>query len=286
MLYHDEISKNIAQIAFFTLLFVDGSQGDLAMDSKLLNGKKALIVGIANESSIAYGCAEMLKKAGADIGITYLNDKAKSFVDKIAQQLNPSIYCRCDVTKDDELQSLFTQIKSQWQKVDIVIHSIAFAPKQDLQGRVIDCSREGFSLAMDISCHSFLRMAKLAKPLMKDGGSLFAMSFYGSEKVVENYNLMGPVKAALEASVRYMAVELGPDKIRVIALSPGPVKTRAASGLDKFDELMLRAHEKSPLQTLVDISDVGAMVAFLASDYAKNITGDTIYIDGGYHIVG
>ena len=129
-------------------------------------------------------------------------------------------------------------------------------------------------------------MAKLAKPLMKNGGSLFAMSFYGAEKVVENYNLMGPVKAALEAAVRYMAVELGPNKIRVIALSPGPVKTRAASGISKFDELMLLAREKSPLQTLVDISDVGAMVTFLASDYAKNITGDTIYIDGGYHIVG
>lgn len=256
------------------------------MQNKLLSGKKALIVGIANESSIATGCAEMLKQAGADLAITYLNDKAKPYVDKVAEHLNPSIYTYCDVTKDDDINHVFQQIESTWHQLDIIVHSIAFAPKLDLQGPIINCSKEGFLLAMDISCHSFLRMAKLAKPLMPHGGSLFAMSFYGAEKVVENYNLMGPVKAALEASVRYMAVELGPQKIRVIALSPGPVKTRAASGLDKFDQLILHAREKSALQTLVDINDVGSMVAFLASDYAKNITGDTIYIDGGYHIVG
>jgi len=256
------------------------------MPQKLLTGKKALIVGIANEDSIAYGCAHMLKEAGAELAITYLNDKAKPFVDKVAKELNPSIYTKCDVTNDTDLKDAFTEIESKWKHLDILIHSIAFAPKSDLQAPLSECSKEGFLLAMDISCHSFLRMAHLAKPLMKNGGSLFAMSFYGAEKVVENYNLMGPVKAALEASVRYMAVELGPQKIRVIALSPGPVKTRAASGLDKFDELMLRAREKSALQTLVDIYDVGAMVTFLASDYAKNITGDTIFIDGGYHIVG
>jgi enoyl-[acyl-carrier protein] reductase I len=256
------------------------------MDPKLLSGKKALIVGIANEQSIAYGCAHMLKSAGVELAITYLNDKAKPFVDEVVDQLQPTIYTRCDVTNDDDIKLLFEQINSKWHQLDILIHSIAFAPKQDLQGPIVESSKEGFLLAMDISCHSFLRMANLAKPLMKDGGSLFAMSFYGAEKVVENYNLMGPVKAALEASVRYMAVELGPQKIRVIALSPGPVKTRAASGIGKFDQLMLRAREKSPLQTLVDIFDVGAMVTFLASDYAKNITGDTIYIDGGYHIVG
>lgn len=256
------------------------------MDNKLLAGKKALVIGIANEDSIAYGCAHMLKLAGADLAITYLNDKTKPYVDKAIQDLKPSIYTRCDVTNDDDLNNVFSQIGSKWQKLDIIVHCIAFAPKQDLQRPISKCSKEGFLLAMDISCHSFLRMANLAEPLMKEGGSLFAMSFYGAEKVVENYNLMGPVKAALEASIRYLAVELGSKKIRVIALSPGPVKTRAASGLDKFDQLMLRAREKSPLQTLVDVFDVGAMVTFLASDYAKNITGDTIYIDGGYHIVG
>lgn len=256
------------------------------MDHTLLSGKKALIVGIANEHSIAYGCAKLLKQAGADLAITYLNDKAKPHVDKVSIPLAPSIYRGCDVTNDNDVAQLFAEIEAKWGKLDILIHSIAFAPKHDLQNPISQSSREGFLLAMDISCHSFIRMANLAKPLMINGGSLFAMSFYGAEKVVENYNLMGPVKAALEASVRYMAVELGSQKIRVIAISPGPVKTRAASGLDKFDQLILHAREKSALQTLVDIDDVGAMVTFLASDYAKNITGDTIFIDGGYHIVG
>ncbi|MGL5741742.1 MAG: enoyl-ACP reductase FabI [Legionella sp.] len=256
------------------------------MDRSLLLGKKALIIGIANDSSIAYGCARALKMAGAELAITYLNEKAKPYVDEIAKELKPSIYCECDVTQTHDLENLFLQIGKKWGQIDVVVHSIAFAPKQDLQRPVYECSKEGFLMAMDISCHSFIRMANLAKPLMKNGGSLFAMSFYGAEKVVENYNLMGPVKAALESSVRYMAVELGPQQIRVIALSPGPLKTRAASGLDKFDDLIQQAKEKSPLRSLVDIDDVGAMVVFLASPYAKNITGDTIYIDSGYHIIG
>lgn len=256
------------------------------MDKTLLRGKKALIIGIANESSIAYGCAKMLKEAGADVAITYLNEKAKPFVDKIALPLNPSIYTQCDVTRENDLEAVFKQIEQAWGSIDIIVHSIAFAPKKDLQGSIVDCSKEGFLLAMDISCHSFLRMAKLAKPLMTNGGSMFAMSFYGAVKVVENYNVMGPVKAALESCVRYMSVELGPDNIRVIAISPGPVKTRAASGIDDFDQLLKDAQNKSPMHSLVDIFDVGAMVTYLASDYAKNITGDTIYIDAGYHLIG
>ncbi len=256
------------------------------MEAKLLAGKRALIIGIANDSSIAYGCAKMLKAAGADIAITYLNDKAKAHVDAIAEELRPSIYARCNVTESGDLEKVFNEISDKWQGIDIIVHSIAFAPLNDLQGPVIDCSKEGFLLAMDISCHSFLRLAKLAKPLMKTGGAMFAMSFYGSTKVVENYNVMGPVKAALEACVRYMAVELGPQKIRVTAISPGPIKTRAASGLEDFDKLMQRAEQTSAMHTLVDIDDVGAMVAYLASDYAKNITGDTIYIDAGFHLLG
>lgn len=255
------------------------------MDTNLLLGKKALVIGIANDSSIAYGCARMLKAAGADLALTYLNDKAKRFVDPIADELKPSIYTHCDVTNNDDLEKLFAEIKQTWGQIDIIVHSIAFAPKLDLQGPLVDCSKDGFLMAMDISCHSFIRMAHLAKPLMPQGGVLFAMSFYGAEKVVEHYNLMGPVKAALEASVRYLAAELGPNNIRAIALSPGPLKTRAASGLDKFDELIKQAKNKSPLSSLVDINDVGAMLTFLASSYAKNITGDTIYIDSGYHIV-
>ncbi len=256
------------------------------MEPEILKGKKALIVGIANEQSIAYGCAKSFKQAGADLAITYLNDKTKPFVDAAIESLNPSIYRHCDVTIDNDILSLFEQINSQWHSLDILIHSIAFAPKEDLHNPITECTKEGFLLAMDISCHSFLRLARLARPLMKNGGSLFAMSFYGAEKAVENYNLMGPVKAALESAIRYMAVELGGERIRVMAISPGPVKTRAVSGLSKFDELMIKSRAQSPLQTLVDIYDVGAMVTFLASDYAKNVTGDTIYIDGGYHIVG
>ncbi|MBS0289610.1 MAG: enoyl-ACP reductase FabI [Proteobacteria bacterium] len=256
------------------------------MDTQLLKGKKALIIGIANESSIAYGCAKMLKMAGADLAITYLNEKAKTHVDNIANELSPSIYTKCDVTSSNDLENVFKEIETQWQELDILIHSIAFAPKKDLQGPIVECSKEGFLLAMDISCHSFIRMANLAKPLMKNGGAMFAMSFHGSQKVVEHYNLMGPVKAALECMVRYMAFELGPQNIRIIAISPGPVKTRAASGLEEFDKLINKAQEQSPLKSLVDIFDVGAMVTFLSSKYAKNITGDTLYIDAGYHLLG
>lgn len=243
------------------------------------------MVGIANDSSIAYACARTLKASGAELAITYINEKAKPFVDPIAQELHPSIYMRCNVTNDQDLTDLFAKISQTWGQIDIIVHSIAFAPTADLHGPLFASSKDGFLLAMDISCHSFIRMTNLAKPLMKNGGALFTMSFYGAEKVVHNYNLMGPVKAALEASVRYMAAELGPENIRVIAISPGPLKTRAASGLEKFDELIQDATHKSPLGFLANINDIGAMVTFLASDYAKSITGDTIYIDSGYHIM-
>ncbi len=256
------------------------------MDQNLLKGKKALIVGIANDNSIAFGCAKMLKKAGADLAITYLNEKAKPFVDKIADELKPSIYMPCDVTSTHDVTNLFNEVRSQWQEMDILIHSIAFAPKKDLQGPVVECSKEGFLLAMEISCYSFIQMANLAKPLMKKGGTLFAMSFHGAQQVIEHYNVMGPVKSALESTVRYMAFELGSQKIRVIAISPGPVKTRAASGLEAFDTLLQRAEQESPLKSVVDIVDVGAMVTYLSSDYAKHITGDTIYIDAGFHLLG
>lgn len=256
------------------------------MDNNLLKGKKALVVGIANDNSIAYGCAKMLKMAGADLAITYLNEKAKPYVDKIAEELNPDIYLKCDVTSEHDLEYVFQEIQTKWQEINILIHSIAFAPKKDLQGPLVECTKEGFLLAMDVSCHSFIRMANLANPLMKKGGVMFAMSFHGSQKIVEHYDLMGPVKAALESTVRYLAFELGSQNIRVIAISPGPVKTRAASGLEEFDKLIERAQEKSPLKSLADIFDVGAMVTYLSTDYAKNITGDTIYIDAGFHLLG
>lgn len=251
-----------------------------------LAGKKGLVVGIANEHSIAYGCAEAFRDAGAELAITYLNAKAEPYVRPLAEKLNSPIIVPCDVREPGQLEAMFARIEKEWGRLDFLLHSIAFAPKEDLHSRVVDCSQAGFSLAMDVSCHSFIRMARLAEPLMKDGGCLLTVTFYGSEKVVEDYNLMGPVKAALESSVRYMAAELGPKNIRVHALSPGPLKTRAASGIDRFDELLERTRERMPDHQRVAIEDVGNVATFLVGDAAKALTGNVEYIDGGYHILG
>lgn len=250
-----------------------------------LKGKKALVAGIANDQSIGYGCAKAFRAFGADLAMTYRNDKAKKFVEPLAKELEASIFMPLDLQTEGHLEAIFEQIDKQWGKLDICLHSIAFAPKADLQGRVVDCSKEGFLTAMEISCWSFIRMAKLAEPLMKDGGTLSTMTYYGSQMVVENYNIMGPVKAALESATRYLAAELGPKGIRVHAISPGPLKTRAASGISDFDELMAKAQAKAPAHRLVSIEDVGIAVAFLAMDGAKLITGETFYIDGGYHVI-
>lgn len=250
-----------------------------------LKGKKALVTGIANDQSIAWGCAQAFHRFGADVAITYLNDKTKSFTKPLAEQLDASLYLPLDLQHEGELEAIFDEIEKKWGKLDIVLHSIAFAPKEDLHGRVVDCSKSGFLLAMDLSCWSFIRMAKLAEPLMKDGGTLFTMTYYGSQLVVENYNMMGPVKAALECATRYIAAELGPKGIRAHAISPGPLKTRAASGLSDFDKHLQKAQSKAPSRSLVSIDDVGVAVAVLAMNGAKLITGDTLYIDGGYHII-
>ena len=251
----------------------------------LLKGSKALVTGIANDQSIAWGCAEAFRAFGADLAVTYLNDKAKAYVEPLAKEVDASIFMPLDVQAAGQLEAVFARIEREWGKLDICLHSIAFAPKQDLQGRVVDCSKEGFLLAMDVSCWSFIRMAKLAEPLMKGGGTLFTMTYYGSQMVVENYNLMGPVKAALESATRYLAAELGPKGIRVHAISPGPLKTRAASGITEFETLLQKAQAKAPARSLVSIDDVGVAVAFLATNAAKLITGETLYIDGGYHII-
>ena len=251
----------------------------------VLKDKKALVVGIANEHSIAYGCAAAFHELGADLAITYLNEKAKPYVEPIANDLQATIFAPLDVSKPGELEALFERIGKEWGRVDIVVHSIAWAPKDDLQGGLLDCSAEGFSKAMVISCHSFIRMAKLAAPLMTDGGTLFAMSYHGAQKVVPNYNVMGPVKAALEAACRYLAYELGPRGIRVHPISPGPLKTRAASGLKDFDLLLNEAGERAPVGELVDINDVGYACAYLATPYARRITGGTVYVDGGVNIM-
>lgn len=252
----------------------------------VLQGKKALVVGVANAHSIAYGCAKAFHELGATLAITYLNEKSKGYVEPMAQELRAPIFMPLDVAKPGELEAVFDAIARQWGELDILVHSIAWAPKEDLQGRLIDCSADGFKQAIDISCHSFLRMARLAEPLMKNGGALFAMSYHGANKVVSNYNLMGPVKAALEASCRYLAYELGGKGIRVHAISPGPLKTRAASGLKDFDVLLTQAAQRAPLGELVDIMDVGFTCAFLATPYARRLSGETLYVDGGINIMG
>lgn len=250
-----------------------------------LKGKLGLIVGVANDHSIAYGCAKAFRQGGADLAITYLNPKSETYVRPLAEQLGASLILPLDVEKPGELEAVFEAIQTQWGRLDFLVHSIAFAPKDDLHGRVTDCSREGFSRAMDISCHSFMRMAKLAEPLMSQGGCLLTMSYHGADEVVANYGMMGPVKAALQSATRYMAAELGPKGIRVHAISPGPLATRAASGIKDFDNLMQSAAERAPLHKLVDIDDVGALCAYLVSDGARSLTGGTIHVDGGYNII-
>lgn len=249
----------------------------------ILTGKRALVVGVANEQSIAWGCALAFRRLGADVVLTYLNEKALPHVAPLAQQIDAQLL-PLDVTQPGQLEAVFAMLAQQG-KLDIVVHSIAFAPKADLQGGLLDCSLDAFLQAMDVSCHSFVRMAKLAAPLMSDGGTLFAMSYHGAEKVVPNYNVMGPVKAALEAACRYLAYELGPRGIRVHAISPGPLQTRAASGLKDFDHLLTDAVARAPLGELVDIVDVGNTCAYLASPFAKRLTGSTVYVDGGLNII-
>src|SRR3954469_20553079 len=257
----------------------------LTIPRPVLSGKKALVAGIANEHSIAYGCAAAFRELGADLAITYLNEKARPHVEPLASALEASMFLPLDVSAPGELEAAFERIGKEWGRLDVLVHSIAWAPKEDLQGGLLSCSADGFAKAMDISCHSFIRMAKLAAPVMKEGGTMFAMSYHGAQKVVANYNLMGPVKAALEASCRYLAFELGTKGIRVHPISPGPLKTRAASGLKDFDLLLNEAVQRSPVGELVDIMDVGFACAYLATPYARRITGGTVYVDGGVHIM-
>ena len=255
-------------------------------NARSLAGKKGLVVGIANDRSIAYGCARAFKFLGAeDLAITYLNEKARPHVEPLAKELEAGIFLPMDAAAEGQMEAVFSEIESRWGRLDFLLHSIAYARKEDLHGRLVDCSKEGFLAALEISCYSFIRMAHLAEPLMTNGGAMFTMSYYGADKVIENYNVMGPVKAALEASTRYMAWELGPKGIRVHAISPGPLATRAASGLKHFDQLLDKAAAEAPARQLVTIEDVGIACASLATDAARLITGETIYIDGGLHIV-
>ena len=250
---------------------------------EMLKGKRGLVIGVANADSIAYGCAVKLRAFGAEVALTYLNDKARQYVAPLAEKIDASLLLPLDVTQPGQMQAVFDRLRADWGRLDFAIHSIAFAPREDLHGRVVDCSQAGFLQAMQVSCHSFLEMARFAEPLMTEGGTLITMSYYGADKVVNNYNLMGPVKAALQTSVRYLAKELGPRNIRVFAVSPGPLRTRASSGIAHFDELIDMAVKRSPGQRLVDIAEIGRVVAFLAMPASSAMTGDVVYIDAGLH---
>ena len=251
-----------------------------------LDGKRILILGVANASSIAYGCAAAMRSLGAELALTYLNDKAKPHVQPLAEQLGvaPELLMPMDLRQQGSLESVFETVRQQWGKLDAVVHSIAFAPAQDLHGPLVDSSADGFLQAMDISCHSFIRTAKLAVPLMTDGGQLISMSYHGAQEVVDNYGLMGPVKAALECTVRYLANELGEQNIRVNAVSPGPMRTRASSGINEFDALIEDAVTRAPLGRLVTLEEVGYAAAQLCTLAGSGQTGSVVYVDGGHNI--
>ena len=249
-----------------------------------LSGKKGLILGVANDQSIAWGCALMAKQMGADVMVTCLNEKARGYVEPLTktEQIDLEI---CNVEDPGALEALVNSAVKKFDQLDFVIHSIAWAPLEDLHGRVVDSSSMGFARAMEVSCHSFATLAKLCAPHMPKGGALLTMTYLGADEAVPHYGLMGPVKAALESLVRYMAVELGGSGIRVHAVSPGPILTRAASGIDHFDELMREAAQKSPLGRPVRLDEIASLSTFLCSDAASGMTGQTIYVDGGCHAV-
>ena len=257
----------------------------IEISQKPLNGKKGVILGIANEHSIAYGCAQAFRALGADLAITYGHDKSKPYVEPLARELEAPIFLPCDMQAPGHLDAVFQAINQTWGRLDFALHAIAFAPKADLHGRLADCSR-GISCRDGRLLPFFHTHGEACGAMMTSGGAIFTLTYYGGEKVIEHYNVMGPIKAALEGAVHYLAYELGPKGIRVHAISPGPVKTRAASGLDQFDDLLELAAKRAPTKSLVSIEDVGMATAVLATDYAKLITGETVYVDGGYHILG
>jgi len=253
-----------------------------------LSGKVGLITGIANEKSISTGVAESCVEAGAQVVITYQNEKTLAFIEPVIHRLGLKHVCLLDVTQPETIENTMGYIDATFGKLDFAIHSMAFAKRDDLHGRVVDTSADGFALAMDVSTHSFVRLAKAVEPLMEKagGGSLITMTYLGSEKVIPNYGVMGLCKAALEAATRYMACELGQKSIRVNAVSPGPLMTRAASGIARFDDLMASAVDRSPMHALVTPEDIGALTAFLVSDAGRLITGGVHFVDAGYNIIG
>ncbi|MBN1202544.1 MAG: enoyl-ACP reductase [Anaerolineae bacterium] len=252
----------------------------------LLDGKTALVFGVANKRSIAWGITQALLREGATIGLSYAGEILEKRVFPLAEEHNIDFVEQCDVTSDEEIEAVFAKAKDHFGKIDVLVHSVAYAPSDDLGGHFRDVSRDGFKLALDISAYSLIPMAKHAAAIMPDGGSIMALTYYAAEKVVPRYNVMAIAKAALENIVRYLAVDLGPEGIRVNALSPGPIKTLAAAGVPGFRMMLSYSEKVTPLRSLATQDDVGNVAAFLASDWGRHVTGETIHIDGGYNVLG
>ncbi|MGB2942065.1 MAG: enoyl-ACP reductase [Candidatus Macondimonas sp.] len=253
-----------------------------------LSGKRALIVGVASNRSIAWGIAQAMRREGAELAFTYQGEKLKSRVEEMATECGSSLYFPCDVGDDAQIDTLMTELGKRWDGLDIVVHSVAYAPREQLEGRFVDSvTREGFRMAHDISAYSFVALAKAAYPMMKGRqGALLTMTYAGAVRAIPNYNVMGPAKASLEASVRFLAQDLGPEGIRVNAISAGPIKTLAAAGISGFRGMLSKAEEASPLRRNVTIDEVGNVGAFLCSDLASGMTGEITYVDAGYNILG
>ncbi len=254
--------------------------------SNSLQGRTAVVFGVANKRSIAWAIAQQMQQAGAQLAITYQNERLKQEAADMIGELPNAQAFQCDVSRDEEIAQLFTQLKERYGKLDALVHSIAYAPAEDLKGEFADTSREGFRIALDTSAYSLVALARAARPLMTEGGSIMTMTYYGSERVIPRYNVMGVAKAALEASVRYLAYDLGKNNIRVNAISAGPIKTLASRGISGFGEMLKEQAERAPLKRNVDVKEVATTAVFLASDAGSGITGETIYVDCGYNIMG
>ncbi len=256
------------------------------MSNQLMAGKRGLIMGLANDKSIAWGIAKACADAGAELAFSYQGDALKKRVDPLAAQLGSDIVLPCDVSDEGSIDALFAALEEKWGKLDFVVHAIGFSDKNELRGRYVDTSRSNFTMTMDISVYSFTAVAARAEKMMPEGGSLLTLTYYGAEQVMPHYNVMGVAKAALEASVKYLAEDLGKDGIRVNAISAGPIKTLAASGIGDFRYIMKWNEYNSPLRRNVTIDDVGKSALYLLSDLASGVTGENLHVDAGYHVVG